>query len=284
MKYTLKELEFNLIPPGLPAPVDGPENHDSISAEDAYRSAYYAVYKCWPKHPLGIGWESAVDNALKLGMDFKTFCLVSIAGFAATHKFTPFNPFGLREESSVETVEVYRKACLKRYGLCDPESIGLLLDMDLSGVDTDMLMSEVSFGRYVTLLVSHGIKDSEIPFYVYDYDEIGFNHYWLATEDTYMRNTFADHCKERMSSRANELAGSDAQLKHRHLVSQVVSAMKKSGKIAASVFLSRSRIMRKATRCVFKHLPTVSDSTRISSVKLVTNAYSFWKEVGEAAK
>ncbi|MGV0949114.1 MAG: hypothetical protein ACOYB3_00270 [Azonexus sp.] len=281
-QYALDDLTFNFVPDGLPLPdILASENIDQITANDIYRQAYRMIYNDWPKSDLGQKWQAAIANARAAQMDFKTFCLYIIAGYMVTHEHTPFFPVNLTANSSLEKVEGYRKACLRKFGASDARSLGLLLNLEMYDIDEEMLLSEVSFGRYVTGYVISGEK--QICRAVYDQDEIAFSPYWLAIEYTYHENVFVPYLQKVKETTVQEKSklGNPAQLRHRHLVSQVISVLKRRTHLASTIFASRSRIMPKAVKSVLSH-HGLKPASPISDSANIDDAYEFWKQVGDA--
>lgn len=284
MTHALDKLTFNLVPDGLPMPDIDQESLDQQTANDIYRQAYRAVYNAWPRHDLGQHWQAAVANSRAAQMDFKTFCLYTIAGYFITHEHTPFFPVNLSAASSPEKLEGYRKACKRKFNATDAKSLGLMLNLELYDIDDEMLRSEIGFGRYVTALVAHGEPLVDIPYFVYDRGELEFSPYFLSTEKTYQDTVFMPYIKDSMKANVFEkkTLGSPQQLRHRHLVSQVVSALKRRTHLASTIFASRSRIMPKAAKTVLDH-HGLKPETPISNVNEITDAYEFWIQVGQVA-
>lgn len=283
MNYALTEIEFDFVPSSLPTPDVAGENPDQITANDIYRQAHKMVYNAWPKNDLGKHWQAAVANARTAQMDFKTFCLYVIVGFKLTHEHTPFFPVNLSATSSPEKLECFRKACKRKFNSTDAKSLGLMLNLDFYDIDEEMLTSEIAFGRYLTGLVEHGHTD-DLAFYVYDHDEISFSPYWLAIEETYQSTVFGPYVAESMKTHVMEKhkLGTAAQLRHRHLVGQVIGALKRRSHLASTIFTSRSRVMPNAVKFVLRQRG-LSPDTPISDVKIVNNAYEFWCSVGSVA-
>lgn len=284
MTHALDKLTFNLVPEGLPMPDIDQESLDQETANDIYRDAYRAVYNEWPRNDLGKHWQAAVANSRAAQMDFKTFCIYVIAGYFITHEHTPFFPVNLSAPSSLEKLESYRKVCKQKFNATDAKSLGLMLNLELYDIDEEMLRSEIGFGRYVTALVAHGEPLEDIPYFVYDRGELEFSPYFLSTEKTYQETVFMPYIKESMRANVFEkkTLGTPHQLRHRHLVSQVVSALKRRTHLASTIFASRSRIMPKATKTVLD-LHGLKPGTPISNVNEITDAYEFWIQVGKVA-
>lgn len=284
MTHALDKLTFNLVPEGLPMPDIDQESLDQETANDIYRDAYRAVYNEWPRNDLGKHWQAAVANSRAAQMDFKTFCIYVIAGYFITHEHTPFFPVNLSAPSSLEKLESYRKVCKRKFNATDAKSLGLMLNLELYDIDEEMLRSEIGFGRYVTALVAHGEPLEDIPYFVYDRGELEFSPYFLSTEKTYQETVFMPYIKESMRANVFEkkTLGTPHQLRHRHLVSQVISALKRRTHLASTIFASRSRIMPKATKTVLD-LHGLKPGTPISNVNEITDAYEFWIQVGKVA-
>ena len=281
-QYALDDLTFNFVPEGLPMPeLEVSDNPDQTSANDIYRQAHKMVYNVWPKNDLGKNWQAAVSNAKSAQMDFKTFCLYIITGFMVTHDTeSKFFPANLSNRGTLEKVEGYRKACLRKFGAADARSLGLMLNLTFYDIDEEMFLSEVSFGRYVVGHVLSGTKD--ICKSVYEHDEISFSPYWLNIEGTYIDYVFAPYIKavETTPSKDKHTLGNPAQLRHRHLVSQVRSALRRRSHLASTIFASRSRIMPKAVKSVLdRH--GIKKTEKISDTVNIDDAYTFWRGLGE---
>lgn len=281
MTYALDKLTFNFVPESMPLPDVTQENLDGVTANDVYRNAYRMVYNEWPRNDLGKHWQAAAANARAAEMDFKTFCLFVIAGYAVTHEFTKFFPSNLAAASGPEKIDGYRKACKRKFNSSDARSLGLMLNLEFYDIDEEMLLSETKFARNVVGLIVHGHGDEDIPFYVYDHDEIAFSPYWLSLEPTYQKTIFMPFIKQSMkvSLEEKKSLGTEAQLRHRHLVSQVVSALKRRSHLASTIFSSRSRIMPKAVKAVLAFHGLKLD-TPISDVNEINDAFEFWTKVG----
>lgn len=284
-QHALSGLNFNLVPSSLPLPdIMASENIDQITAEDIFRQAHRMIYNVWPKTSLGQNWQAAVANARAAQMDFKTFCLYIIAGYMITHSVTPFFVVNLTANSSLAKVEGYRKACLRKFGAADARTLGLLLNLNFYDIDEEMLLSEIGFGRWITgYTVDDGSLDNCKS--VYEKDEIAFSPYWLAIEHTYHKLVFVPYLQKVKVTllKDKETLGSTAELRHRHLVSQVISALKRRTALASTIFASRSRIMPKAAKAVLDHhgiKPTVMIFDEVD----VDDAYEFWKMVGAAVR
>lgn len=281
--YPLDKLVFNFLPDGLPEPDVNGETTDQVTANDVYRQAYRMVYNRWPRHDLGRKWQNATANAKLAQMDFKTFCLFIITGFAITHQTTDFFPTNLTAPSSIGKVESYRKACMNKFGASDARSLGLMLNVEFHDIDEEMLLSEVNFGRYIVGNYKHHGSDRCKE--VYDFDEISFSPYWLAIEGTYHDFVFKPYLKKAIEStpfNKNKL-GTDAQLRHRHLVTQVISALKRKSHLASTIFCSRSRIMPKAVNDVLTR-NGIKTTVPIAETVNVDNAFEFWKHLGQFIK
>jgi len=284
-QYALSNLNFNLVPSSLPLPdILASENIDQITAEDIFRQAHRMVYNVWPKTSLGQNWQAAVANARAAQMDFKTFCLYIIAGYMITHQATPFFVVNLTASSSLAKVEGYRKACLRKFGAADARTLGLLLNLNFYDIDEEMLLSEIGFGRWIT---GYTVDDGSLENCksVYEKDEIAFSPYWLAIEHTYHKLVFVPYLQKVKTTplKDKETLGSQAELRHRHLVSQVISVLKRRTALASTIFASRSRIMPKAAKSVLDHhgiKPTVLIFDEVD----VDDAYEFWKTVGAAVR
>lgn len=269
-RYRLSELNFNLVPEDMPMPDLGGEAVNQVSANDIYRQAYRAIYNIWPSHDLGKNWQSAVSNAKAAQMNFKTFCLYIIAGWISTHGYTAFFPRNLTAESSVAKVELFRQACLKQYGASDGKSIGLLLNLEFYDIDDEMLLSEISFGRFIT---GSALKSSHNPCAsFYSTEEIRLSPYWLAIEYTYHENILLPHLQAKID-------GTEDEQKHRHLVCQAISALKRRSHLASTIFASRSRIMPKAVKSVLSFHGLTPDSFT-NADKNVEDAFKFWRKLG----
>ena len=281
-QYALDDLTFNFVPSGLPMPDIIAGDHVSQStANDIFRQAYRMAYNEWPKLDLGKNWQRSVSNAKEAQMDFKTFCLFVITGYMITHEHTPFYASVLAAATSIEKVEAYRKACKRKFNSSDARSLGLMLNLEFYDIDDEMLLSEISFGRYITGLVKHDRTD-HIPFYIYDHDEISFSPYWLTIEPTYQKTIFRPFLKAAMAIKTSDKTslGTTAQLRHRHLVSQVISALKRRSSLAATVFTSRSRVMLKAVKSVLDH-HGIRVNEKISDNVAIDDAYGFWRQLGD---
>jgi len=282
--YPLDKLVFDLVPEGIPLPdiLEG-ETIDETTANDIYRQAYRMVYSTWPKTEIGKNWQAAVSNSRQAEMDFKTFCLYIIAGFRVTHSHTLFYPANLTAKSSYSKVDLYRKACLQKFGVSDARSLGMLLNIELFDIDAEMLLSEISFGRYIMGYASTGTPVECAA--VYDRDEIAFSPYWLAIEHTYHTHVFRPYLaksKDITHWEKNEL-WSPAQLRHRHLVSQVISVLQRRKRLMSTIFSSRTRIMPQAAKSVFSYHRLTSKSPVFNSLN-VDDAFDFWTQAGNAIK
>lgn len=281
-RYPLDKLIFNFIPDDLPMPDIAGINVDRVTANDIYRQAHRMVYNEWPKNELGKNWQKATANAKLAQMDFKTFCLYIITGHAITHKFTPFFPVNLSAGSSIAKVEAYRLACMRKFGASDARSLGLLLNLEFFDIDEEMLLSEINFGRYITGNMIHTGKSNLDEIYK---DEITFSPYWLVTERTYIERVFAPYL-EKVSTTAlsdKHTLGTEAQLRHRHLISQVIGALKRRSHIASTIHASRSRIMPNAVKSVLERhgMKTI---TPISDTVDVDEPFEFWQRLGYKLK
>lgn len=281
-QYALDDLTFNFVPDGLPMPeLEVSDNPDQVSANDIYRQAYKMAYNVWPKDDLGKNWKAAVANARAAQMDFKTFCLYVITGFMVTHDAeSRFFPANLSNKGTLEKVEGYRKACLRKFNASDARSLGLMLNLTFYDIDEEMLLSEIGFGRYVVGHVIAGTKN--ICKVVYDHDEISFSPYWLNIEGTYIDCVFAPYIKAVAVTALKDkhTLGNPAQLRHRHLVSQVRSALQRRSHLASTIFAARSRIMPKAVKSVLDH-HGIKKTEKISDTVNIDDAYTFWRKLGE---
>lgn len=284
-QYALENLTFNFVPDGLPLPdIIASEDINHLTANDIYRQAHKMAYNAWPTSDLGKHWQAAVANARTLKMDFKTYCLYIITGYMITHdKESKFYPVNLAANSALGKVETYRKACLQKFGVSDARSLGLMLNLEFFDIDEELLLSELSFGR---LVVGHTLAGTENPpAAIYDMDEIAFSPYWLAIEWTYAEAVFSPYLKAVRDTphRDKHLLGTDAQLRHRHLVSQVRSALKRRSHLASTIFAARSRIMPKAVKSVLEQR-NILRTALISDTKIIEDAYTFWTMLGTHIK
>lgn len=280
-QHALSSLNFNLVPSSLPLPdILASEKIDRITAEDIFRQSYRMIYNEWPKTELGKNWEAVVANARAAQMDFKTFCLYIIAGYMVTHSDTPFFVSNLTARSSLAKVEGYRKACLRKFGAADARALGILLDLNFYDIDEEMFLSEVGFGRWIT---GYTADDGSLANCksVYERDEIAFSPYWLAIEHTYHKLVFVPYLQKVKTTplKDKEKLGSLSELRHRHLVSQVISVLKRRSALASTIFASRSRIMPRAAKSVLDH-HGIKPTTLIFDEVDVDDAYEFWKALG----
>lgn len=247
---------------------------DQVSANDIYRQAYRMIYNEWPRHELGKNWQAAVSNAEVAQMDFKTFCLYIIAGWFVTHGYTAFFPVNLTAGSSIKRVEEYRKACLLKFGASDGKSLGLLLNLEFFDIDDEMLLSETSFGRYI---VGSALKSTCNPCAdFYGMEETRLSPYWLSIEYTYHEHVLLPHLKQKIEGTPNES-------KHRHLVCQVIGALKRRSHLASTIFASRSRVMPKAVKSVLSFHGLTPDSFTSADVN-VDDSFKFWRKLGWAVQ
>lgn len=280
MTYTLEQLTFDLVPDGLHKPDETAEVIDEFTANDVYRQTYRMVYNEWPRTDLGKHWKAATANAKKASMDFRTFCLFHIAGYAVTHEFTPFFTSSLTGSKAHEKIDGYRQACLRKFGVADGKALGLMLNIDLYDIDDEMFRSEVRFGRFI---VGRGTCSDADLVYAYDFDEISFSPYWLAIEQTYYELVFTPYIEKvrTVAHWEKKTLGTDAQLRHRHLVTQVRSGLKRRSHLLSTILASRSRIMPKAAKFVLDQ-HGFDRQARISDDALITCARTFWTSVAEA--
>lgn len=282
-KFSLKQLNFNLIPSEHPqVGIHSSDVIDNVMAEDIYRQAHRAVYNAWPKNSLGQNWRVAVDNAKTVGLDFKSFCLYVIAGHRVTHDInSQFLIVNLTSPTSFEKIKSLREACSRRYNATDIYSLGLVLDIHFYDIDDEMTLSETNFGHYIAVAAVNSIAD---PYeYIYDREETALSPYWLAIEDTYKQKIFMPYLEKlkKVAIYEKHTLGSDGELRQRHLVAQITRALKNDSSLASTVFASRSRAMPKAAKTILSRF-YLTASSPICYSQTVTDACTFWVEVGEA--
>jgi hypothetical protein len=187
----------------------------------------------------------------------------------------PFTAFKLMAPNALSKLDLYREMCRKEFGTFDLTALDVLTgeSHEESNVDKLLLNSEVMAGKFV---VDIKIRSGG-PQYVerlFKEKELHLDPHWLAIEPRYENLVFSKFLDR-------TLTGTATEMRHRHSVGMVVTALKKRKDYAIGLHQARERALAKAIPKVLSHFGYLPTDFEIDN-QPVTDVLEFWCFVGRA--
>lgn len=284
-KVPINEAVFRLIPPSF-------GHMEVMPGEDPELAHIGAVYSLCHEAVFGKHVRASVRHiaaevaaaAAAMDCSIRLYILAVMVGFQQDQQFReaesdrtlthPFSPNMLTGARAARRAENYAHVCRSRFGTFNLQALDMITDGRLAdqAVETRMFNSELIAAKFIVgrKATDGGLVEPDFyRLFEYDLDE-----HWLAIEPSYTKTVLFP--KEPV-----QWAASKAILRKRFDVKQTIARMKRHTSAGFAAHAARNAVMAEVTQRVLQHFRIMDEMLEVP-VDPVTNAFEFWKSIGNA--
>ena len=276
-KVQLRQARIDFVPPRL-------EEYAEVKTEDPELTDLSGMYERCYRRVFGKG--RVPDNIMRLrgitftvakqakaaGCSVRMFILSLMWGHFKTNPSQVFYATMLLGETAVGRAELWRRACVKKYGTFDARSLARLLELEDpdQGFAERFSLSEQMYGAWIVSSVARRGASGIEAFFSWRESEL--DKFWLAIEPNYFEIV--------LEPQLEKFTGSLIQQRTRYAVSQARRELLRDKPRAAAAFKFREVAVRESIGKILATYGCTDADLFLASP--ITDATELWRRIGAA--